>query len=256
MIKLIYPYWSAPKNIHAFTTTRVGGVSLAPFDSLNMGSKTGDILDNVAENRSRLIQDQQIPSEPYWLNQTHSTTVLDISQIPLQTPIGIVNNKRMLDADASYTRQAKQVSVVLTADCMPVLFCSVKGDEVASAHAGWRGLCHGILEKTVKKFICPVSDILVWLGPAISAKKFEVGAEVKKQFEAVAPEAKNAFKLINEKEQKYLADLYLIAKQRLTAVGITHIFGGDYCTFTEQDKFYSYRRENKTGRMASMIWFD
>nr|WP_216354452.1 peptidoglycan editing factor PgeF [Gilliamella apicola] len=256
MIKSIYPYWTAPKNIHAFTTTRTGGVSLAPFASLNLGNRTDDNLDHVAENRKRIINAQQIPSEPYWLNQTHSTIALDISQIALQAPTGKINTHQSFEADASYTNQPKQVSVVLTADCLPVLFCSKKGDEVAAAHAGWRGLCHGILEETVKKFVCPTNEILAWMGPAISAKKFEVGIEVKHQFEKVDSNAKLAFTLINPTEQKYLADLYLIAKQRLQAMGVVHVFGGDYCTYTEQDKFFSYRRENKTGRMASMIWFD
>ncbi|WP_081299663.1 peptidoglycan editing factor PgeF [Gilliamella apicola] len=255
-MRSIYPYWSAPKNIRAFTTTRAGGVSRAPFSSLNLGDKTGDNYVDVAENRCRIIQAEQIPSEPYWLTQTHSTIVLDISAIALQAPIGKINTKTSIEADASYTHKAKQVSVVLTADCMPVLFCSSHGDEVAAAHAGWRGLCNGILENTVSKFSCSPSKIIAWMGPAISARKFEVGIEVKKQFEAVAKQASSAFTLINETEQKYLADLYLIAKQRLTAAGVTQIFGGDYCTYTEQDNFYSYRREHKTGRMASMIWFE
>ncbi|MCX8641066.1 peptidoglycan editing factor PgeF [Gilliamella sp. B3781] len=255
MIKSISPYWPAPKNIRAFTTTRKGGVSLAPFESLNLGSRTGDDLDHVAENCRRLIKAEQIPSEPYWLNQTHSTVALDITEVELQPAIGMIANDRF-EADASYTRQAKQVSVVLTADCMPVLFCSVNGDEVAAAHAGWRGLCNGILEQTIKKFSCPKNQILAWMGPAISAKKFEVGGEVKAQFEAIDPQAEQAFTLINQTEQKYLADLYLIARQRLTAMGINKIFGGNFCTFTEQDLFFSYRRENRTGRMASMIWFE
>ncbi|MWN06696.1 peptidoglycan editing factor PgeF [Gilliamella sp. Pas-s95] len=255
MIKSIYPYWTAPKNVHALTTTRTGGVSMAPFASLNMGSRTGDNLEHIAQNRQRLIQTEQIPSEPYWLTQTHSTIALDISQIALQTATGNIPNQT-IEADASYTHQPKQVSVVLTADCMPVLFCTTNGDEVAAAHAGWRGLCNGILEETVKKFVSPPSNIIVWLGPAISAKKFEVGIDVKEQFEKIDRNAKIAFKLINPAEQKYLADLYLIAKQRLQAMGVIKIFGGDFCTYTEQDKFFSYRRENKTGRMASMIWFE
>lgn len=255
MIKSIYPYWTAPKNVHALTTTRIGGVSMAPFTSLNMGNRTGDNLTHVAQNRQRVIQAEQIPSEPYWLTQTHSTTVLDISQNPLKTATGNIPNQ-MVEADGSYTNQPKQVSVVLTADCLPVLFCTTKGDEVAVAHAGWRGLCNGILEETVKKFASPPSNIIAWLGPAISAKKFEVGIEVKEQFENIDHNAKTAFKLINPIEQKYLADLYLIAKQRLQAMGVTKIFGGDFCTYTEQDTFFSYRRESKTGRMASMIWFE
>ncbi|MCO6545624.1 MAG: peptidoglycan editing factor PgeF [Gilliamella sp.] len=256
MIKSIYPYWTAPKKIHAFTTTRTGGVSLAPFASLNMGNRTGDNSEHIAENLRRIIQAEKIPSEPYWLTQTHSTTVLDISQIALQPPTGNIDPYQTFEADASYTNQPKQVSVVLTADCIPVLFCTTKGDEVAAAHAGWRGLCNGILEETIKKFSSSPSKIIAWMGPAISVKKFEVGIEVKQQFEKVDPKAQEAFKLINPTEQKYLADLYLIAKQRLQAVGVTQIFGGDYCTYIEQDKFFSYRRENKTGRMASMIWFE
>ncbi|MWP48659.1 MULTISPECIES: peptidoglycan editing factor PgeF [unclassified Gilliamella] len=255
MIKSIYPYWTAPKNVHALTTTRIGGVSMAPFTSLNMGSRIGDNLTHVTQNRQRVIQAEQIPSEPYWLTQTHSTIVLDISQNPLKTATGNIPNQTT-EADGSYTNQPKQVSVVLTADCLPVLFCTTKGDEVAAAHAGWRGLCNGILEETVKKFASPPSNIIAWLGPAISAKKFEVGIEVKEQFESIDRNAKTAFKLINPIEQKYLADLYLIAKQRLQAMGVTKIFGGDFCTYTEQDTFFSYRRESKTGRMASMIWFE
>nr|WP_218837802.1 peptidoglycan editing factor PgeF [Gilliamella apicola] len=256
MIKSIYPYWTAPKNIRAFTTTRSGGVSLASFASLNMGDRTGDNVEDVAENRRRIMQEEQIPSEPHWLIQTHSTSVLDISQMPLQPPTANIDLNQTLEADASYTNQPKQVSVVLTADCMPVLFCTTNGDEVAATHAGWRGLCNGILEETVKKFACSPANIIAWLGPTISAKKFEVGIEVKQQFEKVDKKAQFAFKLINPTEQKYLADLYLIAKQRLQMMGITQIFGGDYCTYTEQDKFFSYRRENRTGRMASMIWFE
>lgn len=248
MIKSIYPYWPAPSNVRAFTSTRIGGVSLPPFDSLNLGSRTGDDLNNIVENRNRLIQAEKVPSEPYWLNQTHSTTVLDITKVKPAI------NATRFEADGSYTKQANQVSVVLTADCMPVLFCSVKGDQVAAAHAGWRGLCHGILEETAKKFQCNTNEILVWLGPAISAQKFEVGIEVKKQFEEYDANAHHAFKLI-EGEQ-YLADLYMIAKQRLNAIGITQIYGGNYCTYTERDLFYSYRRENKTGRMTTMIWFE
>ncbi len=256
MIKSIYPYWPAPTNIRAFTTTRIGGVSSTPFDSLNLGSRTGDDLNNIVENRRHIISAENIPSEPYWLNQTHSTNVLDISEIQLQPATGLIDNSERFEADGSYTRQANQVSVVLTADCMPVLFCSIKGNQVAAAHAGWRGLCHGILEETAKKFYCKASDIIVWLGPAIGATKFEVGDEVKKQFEAYDANARQAFKLIDAKKQKYLANLYMIAKQRLNSIGIKQIYGGNYCTYTERDLFYSYRRENKTGRMATMIWFE
>jgi polyphenol oxidase len=256
MIKSIYPNWPAPQNIRAFTTTRIGGISLPPFGSLNLGSRTGDDLNNIIENRRRIIKGENIPSEPHWLNQTHSTTVLDISKIQVKPATGMIGDTEQLEADGSYTTRANQVSVVLTADCMPVLFCSAEGKQVAAAHAGWRGLCHGILEETAKKFKCNTNEILVWLGPAISVQKFEVGVEVKKQFEEYNQNAHHAFKLIDAKQQKYLADLYMIAKQRLNAIGISQIYGGNYCTHTEHDLFYSYRRENKTGRMATMIWFE
>ncbi|MDF7667301.1 peptidoglycan editing factor PgeF [Orbaceae bacterium ESL0727] len=283
---MIYPNWPAPTNIHAFTTTRQGGVSLPPFASLNLGSRTGDKQDHVAQNRLHVRQTEKLPSEPYWLYQTHSTTVLDISHYqPQQTqqnclhkinsshkisslhkinsPLKI-DEQIKLEADASYTRQEGKVSVVLTADCLPVLFCSRFGDEVAAAHAGWRGLCHGILEATSERFTCPKTAILAWLGPAIGPQQFEVGEEVRQQFIAVDPEASKAFQPIlptsqcesKIAEKKYLADLYLLARQRLAAVGITDVYGGDHCTYREADKFYSYRRENVTGRMASMIWFE
>ena len=256
-IEPIYPNWPAPSRVHAFTTTRKGGVSLAPFDRLNMGSRTGDCLEHVAENRRRVINSLHVPSEPYWLYQTHSIIALDISSSQRQLPAqATIDNQSIIEADATYTCQAQQVSVVLTADCMPVLFCSRTGDEVAAAHAGWRGLCYGILEETIKKFTCPRSDILAWMGPAISANQFEVGIEVKQQFEAKDANASKAFTLIDAAQHKYLSDLYLIARQRMTAAGITQIFGGDYCTYTEKESFYSYRREKKTGRMASMIWFE
>ncbi|MDF7671379.1 peptidoglycan editing factor PgeF [Orbaceae bacterium ESL0721] len=251
---MIYPNWPAPQNIHAFTTTRQGGSSLPPFDTLNMGSQTGDTA--VAKNRLQVINEEKLPSEPYWLLQTHSTIVKDISEAQKQRPIGSI--KPYIEADGSYTNQANQVSVVLTADCLPVLFCSKSGDEVAAAHAGWRGLCHGILEETVAKFRS--SDLLVWLGPAIGPTKFEVGEEVRAQFIDVNPKAKMAFKLLNSvnklSEKKYLADLYLLAKQRLNKVGVTEVYGGDYCTYSDPKRFYSYRYNPQTGRMASMIWFE
>ncbi|WVD61199.1 peptidoglycan editing factor PgeF [Orbus mooreae] len=244
MIKAIFPNWSAPSNVRAFTTTRQGGVSAVPYNSLNLGSHVGDSLPDVINNRSKLVTAMQIPEEPIWLNQTHSTRVIDT--ICYQTT----------DADGSYSHQARAVSVVLTADCLPVLFCSKFGNEVAAAHAGWRGLCDGILENTVSRFNCSRSQIIAWLGPAIGPSKFEVGEEVKAQFMAHDSEAEQAFKLIPTSQQKYLANLYLLATQRLQKLGITLIYGGDFCTYSQSDLFYSYRRERETGRMASVIWFE
>jgi len=243
-MKVISPTWPAPHNIRALTTTRQGGVSQVPFSSLNLGSHVGDNIDHVIANRQRVVCANHLPKDPLWLNQTHSTKVINLSDYD------------STDADASYVNQAMTVSVVLTADCLPVLFCSLSGDEVASAHAGWRGLCDGILENTVNHFQCAPSQIMAWFGPAIGPQKFEVGAEVKAQFEAHDCNASLAFDLIDCKSQKYLADLYLLARQRLQKLGITQIYGGEYCTYSQTDLFYSYRREKQTGRMASMIWFE
>lgn len=251
-MQLIEPNWPVARNIHAFTTTRIGGVSLFPFDSLNMGSRVEDDLNAVDENRRRVMLAKQVPSMPYWLHQIHSTNVVELPLIDHM----MTNETEPVQADGAYTSQANQVCAVLTADCMPVLFCSKHGDEVAAAHAGWRGLCHGILEQTVKRFRCAPQDILVWMGPTIGPSKFEVGEEVKQQFEQVDLLASQAFKSIPDKSNKYLADLYLIAKQRLTHLGIELVFGGEHCTFTQSAQFYSYRRNGKTGRMASMIWFE
>lgn len=258
MIKCIYPNWSAPKNIRAFTTTRQGGVSLPPFDSLNLGRHVNDDLVNVIENRARLMKAESIPNPPFWLNQTHSTDVIDMSSLKIQASAkdSRLINEQIFTADGSYSHQAGCVSAVLTADCLPVLFCSLHGDEVASAHAGWRGLCDGILESSTNCFKCDPSQIVVWLGPAIGPEKFEVGQEVKEQFEANDPDASQAFTLINPSQKKYLANLYLLAKQRLVKLGITRIYGGEYCTYSQQDLFYSYRRDKQTGRMASIIWFE
>lgn len=249
MIKAIYPNWPAPNNIRALTTTRQGGCSISPYSSLNLGSHVGDNICHVLENRTIVTRFAKLPTEPIWLNQIHSTNVIDTTNYHL-TDCGVI------DADASYTQQKNTVSVVLTADCLPVLFCSVLGNEIAAAHAGWRGLCNGVLENTVNCFQTAPANIMAWLGPAIGPTKFEVGAEVKTQFEAFDLAASTAFQLIDIKQQKYLADLYLLARQRLHKLGITQIYGGDYCTYSQGDLFYSYRRQAITGRMASLIWFE
>lgn len=245
----IYPNWPAPNNVCALATTRLGGVSLSPYDSLNLGEHVGDKPEDVRKNRELLKQSAGLPNEPFWLQQTHSIHVLN-----LDTDTGLDLSSQAFDA--SYSSRPNQISVVMTADCLPVLFCSVKGNEVASAHAGWRGLCNGVLESTVKHFITSPEHILAWLGPAIGPHKFEVGGEVKAQFEKIDPLAHQAFKLTDPVNNKYLADIYLLARQRLIKMGITQIYGGDYCTVSDPIHFFSYRRESTTGRMASLIWFE
>ena len=241
----IYPDWQAPKNIKALMTVRTGGVSLPPFDSFNLGDHVCDDPKAVQQNRSLLVDKFDLPHPPLFLTQTHSTKVIEL-------PFTGSN----VEADAVYTQQANQVCLVMTADCLPVLFFNKEGTEVAAAHAGWRGLCDGILEETVAKFKCPTSDIIAWLGPAIGPTAFQVGEEIIEQFCAFDSNAKLAFTPDLTTSGKFLGNLYQLATQRLNKLGITEISGGGHCTYTEQDKFFSYRRDKKTGRMASLIWIE
>ncbi|MGJ3355257.1 purine nucleoside phosphorylase YfiH [Providencia sp. Je.9.19] len=243
MSALIFPDWPQPKNIASCSTTRIGGVSLPPFDSLNLGCHVDDDPKAVSENRCRLVSLAHLPQQPLWLEQVHGTTVLHLDN-------GIIKSKQ---ADAVYTNTVEQVCAIMTADCLPVLFCNKNGTEVAAAHAGWRGLCNGVLENTVAKFSCPPDEIMAWLGPAIGPEKFEVGAEVRDAFLNQSSELSLAF---TSHGDKYLADIYLLARKKLQAVGIISIYGGSFCTVTEENRFFSYRREGKTGRMASLIWIN
>lgn len=241
MTKLIVPEWPAPESVAACSSTRIGGVSEGAWASLNLGAHCGDNLDHVEENRKRLFAAGQLPSKPVWLEQVHGTAVLRLTGEPYAS-------KR---ADASYSNTPGTVCAVMTADCLPVLFCNRAGTEVAAAHAGWRGLCAGVLEETVACFADGADNIIAWLGPAIGPQAFEVGPEVRDAFMAHDPQAQSAFLPAGD---KYMADIYQLARQRLTRVGISQIYGGDLCTFTENDDFFSYRRDKTTGRMASFIW--
>ncbi|QPE18495.1 polyphenol oxidase [Providencia rettgeri] len=243
MNTLIFPDWPQPNNIESCSTTRAGGVSLPPFDSLNLGDHVGDIPNAVSENRQRLEKLAQLPQQPVWLEQVHGTDVLNL--------VGKKVHNRQ--ADAVYSNQVGQVCAIMTADCLPVLFTNQAGTEVAAAHAGWRGLCHGVLENTINQFISPANEIIAWLGPAIGAEKFEVGKEVKEAFVNQSSDLASAFIPYND---KYLADIYLLARKKLQAAGVTKVYGGDFCTVTDKNRFFSYRREGKTGRMASLIWIN
>lgn len=243
MIKLITPHWPAPPGVHAFSTTRAGGVSFSPWNSLNVGAHCGDNAEHVAINRARVFEAMNLPSSPVWLEQVHGNKVLKLEGQYLE-------NKR---ADASWTTSPNVVCAVMTADCLPVLFCNFRGTEVAAAHAGWRGLCEGVLENTVAAFQDRPENLIAWLGPAIGPGAFEVGSEVRDAFMAKSVLAEKAFKPQVE-EGKYLADIYQLARQRLVSCGVRNISGGDRCTFNESDDFFSYRRDQITGRMASFIW--
>ena len=241
MTSLIIPQWPQPKGVASCSSTRKGGVSQAPYDSLNLGAHCGDNPDDVDENRRRLFAAGGLPAKPVWLEQVHGKDVLRLSGGPYES-------KR---ADASYSNTPGTVCAVMTADCLPVLFCNLDGTEVAAAHAGWRGLCEGVLEETVACFNDRPENIMAWLGPAIGPTAFEVGPEVRDAFMAKDLQAKNAFRAAGE---KYYADIYLLARQRLGNVGVQRIYGGDRCTFSQNDDFFSYRRDRTTGRMASFIW--
>ena len=236
---LIIPDWPAPANVKAMQTTRHGGGSLAPYDSLNLGLHVGD--DPVRVNRNRQSLSAWLPSEPVWLEQVHGIEVADADLAACRVV-----------ADASIARKRGSVCVVMTADCLPVLLCDEDGTVVGAAHAGWRGLCDGVIEATVQAMGVAPHKLLAWLGPAISQAHFEVGAEVREAFIAQHPQAKEAF--LAQQDGKYRADIFLLAHQRLNALGVTRIHGGGVCTYGEAQRFYSYRRDGVTGRQGSFIW--
>ncbi|MBY5993422.1 peptidoglycan editing factor PgeF [Ferrimonas balearica] len=232
--------WPAPASVRAISTDRQGGVSLPPFDGFNLGGHVGDRPEHVTANRHQLQGQAGLPSAPYWLNQVHGTAVEVLPSARI-TP----------QADASYSRQAGTVCTVMTADCLPVLLCDRAGTEVAAAHAGWRGLVDGVLEATLAHFKAQPGEILAWLGPAIGPAAFEVGPEVRERFVAQMAEAEQAFV---PRGDRYLADLYVLARQRLARAGVTDVYGGQWCTYQDPQRFFSYRRDQQTGRQASLIW--
>lgn len=243
-MSILRPDWPLPPQIHAAQTTRQGGVSLAPYAEFNLASHVGDDPTHVLTNRHLLREQLALPNEPLWLEQVHGISVHRATpeNMPTQAP----------RADAVYTDQPGIVLAVLTADCLPVLFASRDGTEIAAAHAGWRGLHAGVLEETLSHFRSPPSDILAWFGPAISQAAFEVGEDVYRAFTAHDPVAVSAF-IPSIRSGHWQADLYQLARLRCHAAGVQSIHGGDLCSFSDP-RFFSYRRENPTGRMASLIW--
>ncbi|MBA2816081.1 purine nucleoside phosphorylase YfiH [Candidatus Pantoea persica] len=240
-MSLLLPDWPAPANVRACSTLRRGGVSLAPWDTFNLGAHVGDDPAHVAANRQRLVTKADLPAMPRWLEQVHGTEVARL----------LLSQQESLQADACITREMGVVCAVMTADCLPVLFCSDDGSEVAAAHAGWRGLCGGVLEQTLMQFALPASRIHTWLGPAIGPEAFEIGGEVRAAFIAKDTRAKQAFRPAGA---KYFADIWLLAQQRLQVAGVKSVSAARRCTFHERDDFFSYRRDGTTGRMASLIW--
>ncbi|MGI9275944.1 MAG: peptidoglycan editing factor PgeF [Endozoicomonas sp.] len=242
--RYLIPDWPVPENIRAAVTTRLGGVSQGSYSSFNLGTRSGDLPEAVAANRQLLTDDWNWSNSPQWLKQVHGADVVCANTGGLEQ-----------EADASWTSTVGLPCVVLTADCLPVLFCDRKGTTVAAAHAGWKGLAAGILEETIKAMAVPPGELMAWFGPAISQKHFEVGPEVRNAFLKVQPEAESAF--IPGEGDRWMGDLYLLARQRLSAAGVNNIYGGGLCTFEDTRRWYSYRRDGQqSGRLASLVWFD
>lgn len=249
-MSFITPQWSAPSRVHSLVSTRAGGVSKAPFDSLNLGDHVGDLEANVLLNRAFFTK--ALAAEPIWLKQIHGNHV--------STPQNRTNILLgAIEADASVTNIPGEVLAIMTADCLPVLFSSADGAVIGAAHAGWRGLCSGVLENTIAELLHLSENkdpacLFAWLGPAIGPESFEVGEDVLKAFkDSGLPIPANSFKPIH-KSGKYLANIYQLARGRLEASGLKLISGGQYCTVRDQEQFFSYRRDGETGRFASAIW--
>ncbi len=252
-IDTIKPNWDVPDFIHSLVTLRSGGVSRGKYDSFNLASHVGDSVEAVLGNRQLLKKKFNLPAEPFWLEQTHSTNIVELPTLELN---------ELKDTDAAWTGKANTICTVLTADCLPVFFYHPDKHRVAVAHAGWRGLADDILEKTIAAMTETPEQLKVWLGPAIGPEKFEVGEEVKDIFCKtddckVDDSSEDCFVLSTSKAGKkhYLADIYRLAKRRLYNAGVISISGGDFCTVSDPQRFYSYRRDGQTGRMASLIWF-
>lgn len=243
-LTVITPDWPAPARVRALSTIRLGGVSKGAYAELNLGDHVGDSPSAVASNRHRLVSRQGLPAMPGWLRQVHGTRVADLRSAPPRP-----------EADAAWTDRRHQVCAILTADCLPVLFCDTAGSVVAAAHAGWRGLVAGVLVETVRRLPVAASNLMAWLGPAISQPAFEVGKEVRAAFLARDEVYSSGF-IASANAGKYQADLYALARLQLLALGIGSVHGSDYCTYADPDRFFSYRRDGECGRMASLIWLD
>jgi polyphenol oxidase len=233
--------WPAPPGVLVLSTFRTGGVSVGPYDSLNLGDHVGDELAAVTANRQRLRDQAGLPAEPQWLKQVHGINVADLDAPGTFGP-----------ADAAITRQPNRLCAILTADCLPLVFTSLSGDHIAAAHAGWRGLAAGVIEATVSALEEPPENLMVWLGPAIGPQHFEVGGEVRDALFKADPGAEQAFAA--NARGRYMADLYRLARSRLEGLGISRIYGGGHCTYADDERYFSHRRDGQSGRQATLIW--
>ncbi|MEW6612574.1 MAG: peptidoglycan editing factor PgeF [Pseudomonadota bacterium] len=246
MLHLIQPDWPVPAHVRCCISTRAGGVSEGPYAGLNLATHVGDAPERVARNRALLRTAAGLPAEPRWLEQVHGTAVAEFREPGAAVP----------RADGAVTGTPGVVLAVMTADCLPVLLADAAGRRVAALHAGWRGLADGMLEAGVAAMERPGSALCAYLGPAIGPAAFEVGGEVRERFLAWRPAAADAFR--PSPAGRWLADLYALARLRLQAAGVpaAQIFGGELCTYAQAERFFSYRREGVTGRMASLIWLE
>lgn len=246
----ITPDWPTPTNVRAFITTRAGGVSLPPYASNNLGLHVGDNPAHVAANRAQLSVDLGLQNIPQWLEQIHGVKVVNAKTD------GVVRT-----ADGSYSNQPDHTCLVMTADCLPILLCDKQSTQVAALHCGWRSLAKGICARGLQKFSAKPDDILAYLGPAISQAHFEVGVDVLEAFFKAARNQQHADQIAAAfisapRPLHFYADIYALARAELAALGVTAIYGGDYCTYADDTRFYSYRRDKTTGRMASLIWLE
>lgn len=244
-IHYVAPDWRTERQVSAVVTLRTGGASAAPFDSLNLGTPSDDAPGAVAENRRRVREHFGLPTEPVWLSQCHSAEVVDLDASDSSTPPR---------ADAAVTRRAGPVCAIRVADCMPVLLAEEHGAVIGAAHAGWRGLAGGVIEATVEAMGVNPARVLAWLGPTIAQPSFEVGDDVHTAFVQQHAAADEAF--VRNARGRWQCDLYLLARQRLAALGVTRVTGGEWDTFAERERFFSFRRDGRTGRMTALIWIN
>jgi YfiH family protein len=272
--EIIAPDWPAPARVRSAFTLRTGGVSVSPYDSLNLGAHVGDAGDAVAENRRRVRGRLGLPAEPVWLQQVHGVEVADLDAVRPDA-VALTSAPMRADAsererggaglaasltsappraDASVTRLPGRVCVIQVADCMPVLFAARDGSAVGAAHAGWRGLAGGVLEETVRKLAVPPRQLIAWLGPTIGQSHFEVGDDVRSAFVLRDPDAASAFE--TNARGRWQCDLYALAKRRLSALGLQDVFGGGWGTYADAARFFSFRRDGQCGRMAALVWME
>ncbi len=240
----INPDWPAPPTIKAYTSTRVNGHSKAPFDSFNLATHVEDDPEAVSQNRQQLVRELTLPHEPIWLKQVHGTTVVTLDNYSGAEP----------EADAALTRRPNRVCTVLTADCLPLLLCDVNGKEVAAVHAGWQGLLAGVIDAAIESLNTPPENVLAWLGPAIGPDAFEINEEIRASY---ISRDKNNGSAFHQRNQSWYGDLYELARINLARHGIKHVTSGNFCTYRDSQRFFSYRRaQGLTGRMATLIWIE